>query len=94
MIRQFSTEGANNYGKYSNERVDYLLNLGRTVPPESQESLDIYGEAQEIIVREAPYAFTNYSAEVGLNHPWIGNWEVHPYAAGSYQNAHLITKNK
>ena len=94
MIRQFSTQGANNYGKYSNERVDYLLDAGRVVPPESQESLDIYGEAQEIVVSEAPYAFVSYSAEVGLSQPWIENWEVHPYASGAYQDAHLITKNK
>lgn len=94
MIRQFHTDGSNNYGKYSNERVDYLLDKGRTVPPESQDSLDIYGEAQEIIVREVPYGFINYTEEVGLNHPWIGNWEVHPYSAGAWQDAHLITKNK
>lgn len=94
MIRQFHTDGANNYGKYSNERVDYLLELGRTVPPESQESLDIYGEAQEIIVREVPYGFINYSEEVGLQHPWIENWLVHPYGAAAWQDAHRIVKNK
>jgi len=94
MIRQFHTDGANNYGKYSNERVDYLLEKGRTVPPESQESLDLYGEAQEIIVREAPYGFINYSEEVGLRHKWIENWQVHPYSAGAWQDAHRMVKNK
>ena len=94
MIRQFHTDGANNYGKYSNERVDYLLELGRAVPPESQESLDIYGEAQEIVIREVPYGFINYSEEVGLQHPWIENWKVHPYGAGAWQDAHRIVKKK
>lgn len=94
MIRQFHTNGSNNYGKYSNERVDYLLDLGRTVPQESQESIDIYREAQEIVVREVPYGFINYSEEVGLQHKWIGNWEVHPYGAAAWQDAHLMTKNK
>lgn len=94
MIRQFHTNGSNNYGKYSNERVDYLLDLGRTVPQESQESIDIYREAQEIVVREVPYGFINYSEEVGLHHPWIGNWEVHPYGAAAWQDVHLMTKNK
>jgi len=94
MIRQFHTDGANNYGKYSNPRVDYLLEQGRTVPPESQESLDLYGEAQEIIVREAAYGFINYSEEVGLQHPWVGNWEVHPYSAAAWQDIYLMTKNK
>ena len=94
MIRQFHTNGSNNYGKYSNERVDYLLDLGRTVPGESQESIDIYREAQEIVVREVPYGFINYTEEVGLHHPWVGNWEVHPYGAAAWQDAHLMTKNK
>lgn len=94
MIRQFHTNGSNNYGKYSNERLDYLLDLGRTVPQESQESIDIYREAQDIVVREVPYGFINYSEEVGLHHPWIGNWEVHPYGAAAWQDVHLMTKNK
>lgn len=94
MIRQFHTDGSNNYGKYSNERVDYLLDLGRTVPGDSQESIDIYREAQKIVVDEVPYGFINYTEEVGIHHPWIGNWEVHPYGAGSWQDAHLMTKNK
>lgn len=92
MIRQFHTDGSNNYGKYSNERVDYLLDLGRTVPPESQESLDIYGEAQEIIVREVPYGFINYTEEVALHHPSIKNWEIHPYSAAAWQDVYLIEK--
>jgi peptide/nickel transport system substrate-binding protein len=94
MYRQFHTNGSNNYGKYSNERVDYLLERGRMVPQESQESLDVYREAQEIVVREVPYGFINYTEEVGLHHPYIGNWQVHPYGAAAWQNAHLITKNK
>lgn len=94
MYRQFHTNGSNNYGKYSNERVDYLLDLGRTVPQESQESIDIYQEAQFIVVSEVPYGFINYSEEVGLHHPYIGNWTVHPYGAAAWQDVHLMTKNK
>lgn len=94
MIRQFHTNGSNNYGKYSNEHVDYLLDLGRTVPQESQESIDIYREAQYIVVSEVPYGFINYTEEVGLLHPYIGNWEVHPYGAAAWQDAHLMTKSK
>ena len=94
MIRQFHTNGANNYGKYSNERLDYLLDYGRTIPPDSQESIDVYGEAQEIVVREVPYGFINYAEEVGLQHKYLKNWTVHPYGAGAWQDAHLIVKDK
>jgi hypothetical protein len=27
-------------------------------------------------------------------HPYIGGWGVHPYGAATFQNAHLITKNR
>ncbi len=94
MYRQFHTNGSNNYGKYSNERVDYLLERGRMVPQESQESLDVYREAQEIVVREVPYGFINYTEEVGLHHPYIGNWQAHPYGAAAWQDVQLMTKNK
>ncbi|HHY10230.1 MAG TPA: ABC transporter substrate-binding protein [Firmicutes bacterium] len=94
MFRQFHSQGSQNNGNYANARVDELLERGRTVPPESQESLDIYGEAQAIIVAEAAYGFINYSEEVGLQHRWIENWHVHPYGGASWQDVHLVVKNK
>ena len=94
MIRQFHTNGANNYGKYSNKHLDTLLDYGRTIAPDSQESIDIYNTAQEIVVREVPYGFINYTEEVGLQHKYIKNWTVHPYAAGAWQDVHLMVKDK
>lgn len=94
MIRQFTTGGSANYTKYSNPRVDELLNQGRRVDPSSQESLDIYREAQAIVLDEAPYAYAYYTEEIALMHPWITGWTVHPYSAATYQNAHLIEKNR
>ncbi len=94
MIRQFTTDGSANYTKYSNPRVDELLNQGRLVDPTSQESLDLYFEAQAIVLEEAPYAYAFYTEEIALMHPYVGGWSVHPYGAATYQNAHLITKNQ
>ncbi len=94
MIRQFHTQGSNNYTGYSNERLDYLLNYGRSVAPDSQESIDIYNEAQEIVVRDVPYGFINYTEEVGIHHPYIKNWSVHPYSAAAWQDAHKMVKDK
>ncbi|NLK08067.1 MAG: hypothetical protein GX316_05135 [Firmicutes bacterium] len=94
MIRQFHTDGANNYGKYSNKQLDTLLEYGRTVAPDSKESFDVYNTAQEIVVREVPYGFINYSEEVGLHHKYIKNWTVHPYGAGAWQDVHLMVKDK
>ncbi len=64
------------------------------MPPDSQESIEIYREAQEIVVREVPYGFINYSEEVGLHHNYIKNWRVHPYGAGAWQDVHLIVKER
>lgn len=94
MLRQFTTTGSANYSFYSNPRVDELLEAGRLVDPTSQESIDIYQEAQAIILDEAPMAFVNYTEEIALMHPYIGGWKVHPYGAATFQDAHLITKNK
>lgn len=94
MYRQFHTEGSFNDTYISNERLDYLLEKGLTVPSDSQESIDIYREAQEIVVELAPYGFINFQEEVGLQHPYLEGYEVHPYPANSWQNAHLFTINK
>ncbi len=94
MYRQFHTEGSFNDTYISDPRLDELLEKGLTVPPDSQESIEIYREAQEIVVELAPYGFINFQEEVGLVHPYIEGYEVHPYPANSWQNAHLFTKNK
>lgn len=91
-IRQFSTDGGSNYTFFSHERLDYLLHKGRTVDPATQESLDIYKEAQQIIVEYAPYGFINYTEEVLLRHPNVQNVSVHPYSANTWQDAHLMSK--
>jgi peptide/nickel transport system substrate-binding protein len=62
--------------------------------PTSQRSIDLYREIQAIVVEESPYAFINYTEETALYHPWIGGWSVHPYSPNTFQDAHLITKNR
>ena len=94
MIRQFTTEGSANYVNYSNPEVDELVQGGRLVSPDTQESIDIYQAAQAIIVEEVPYAFINYTEEIAVHQPYIENWTVHPYSSATYQNIHLIAKNR
>ena len=96
-IRQFHSDpayGTANYANYSNPRVDELLLQGAATDPTSQESIDIYREVQQIVVDEAPMAFIYYVEEVALYHPWIEGWSIHPYSPNTFQNAHLITKNR
>ncbi len=88
MYRQFHRDGSANYMNYRNDRVSELLDRGRSLDPESDEALRTYFEAQEIIVREAPMAFVNYNLEVGVRHPQVEGWRVHPYSAATYQDLH------
>lgn len=94
MSRQFHTDGSHNFANYSNPKVDELLELGRITPADSQASIDIYAEAQAIIVEESPFAFVNYTEEVGIKHAYISNWDVHPHGAAGFQDVHLVEKNK
>lgn len=94
MSRQFHSNGSHNYAFYSNPRVDELLDLGRITPADSPESIEIYAEAQAIVVEEAPFAFINYTEEVGVTQNYIDGWVVHPHGSAAFQDVHLITKNK
>lgn len=94
MSRQFHTDGSQNDTNFSHPRVDELLDLGRITPADSPASIEIYAEAQAIVVEEAPLAFINYSEEVGMMQRHVDGWSVHPHGSATYQDAHLITKNK
>jgi len=95
-IRQFHSgePGTSNFTYYNNPRVDELLNEGTATDPTSERSIEIYQEIQAIVVEEAPYVFINYTEETAAYHPWIEGWSVHPYSPNTYQDAHLITKNR
>src|SRR5699024_4230977 len=48
MYNQFHTEGGSNYGSYSNENVDSLLEEGR-IALDQETRADLYEEAASII---------------------------------------------
>jgi peptide/nickel transport system substrate-binding protein len=95
-IRQFHSgaPGSANYTKYANAQVDALLDEATRTDPTSQRSIDLYREIQAIVVEESPYAFVNYTEETALYNTWIDGWTVHPYSPNTFQDAHLITKNR
>ncbi len=92
MFRQFHTDGPFNFGGYSDARLDELLEEGKRVPSDSERSIEIYREAQEIVANNAYYGFINYYEEVGLSRPGVDGYIVHPYTANAWQNAHTFTK--
>ena len=89
--RQFHTDGVYNDTYFSDSRLDELVEKGTAVPGDSQESLDIYYEVQEILNREQPYAYVNYTEEVALVRPEVQGFEMHPYAANAWLNVFEMT---
>ncbi len=82
--RQFHSEGTANHINFADERMDELLEEGRAVDPNSEESKEIYWEVQEILNEEQPKMFVSYSEEVALVQPEFEGFEVHPYAANAW----------
>ncbi len=92
MYRQYHTDGARNFGMFSNEELDYLLEKGQTVPPASEESISIYNQAQEIVADQAYYAFIHYYEEVGLSKASLNGFTPNPFVSMTWANAHLFYK--
>ena len=83
-FRQFHSEGDSNHTHYSNERVDELLEEGRTVDPTSERSREIYKEVQEILIEDVPTVFLYYYEEVALVQPEFEGFEIFPYASRAW----------
>lgn len=90
-FRQFHSEGDRvGYIHYNNPRMDELIDKGRTVPPDSEESREIYREVQEIVYEDLPYSIIFYSQEVALSQKYIEGWEIHSLPFFNYREAHKI----
>jgi peptide/nickel transport system substrate-binding protein len=85
---QFRSDGGNNYGAYSNPRVDELLDQGRAqTDPEARRAT--YEEIAQIITEEAPYIFLLYQGYVVIHTPELQGFVVHP--SGSWKSLESVT---
>jgi peptide/nickel transport system substrate-binding protein len=67
MYGHLITGGANNWGKYSNARLDDLLRRARSSSSQAERKR-LYGEALRIIVDEVPIVFLHHDA-------WTKGWD-------------------
>lgn len=67
MFSHLTTGGANNWGKYSNPRVDESLHQARSAPKQADRRR-LYGEAVRLLVDDAPLVFLYHDA-------WTKGWE-------------------
>jgi ABC-type transport system substrate-binding protein len=75
--KSINDEDSNNWSFYANPRVDELVDRARH-ELDHERRKKIYGEAQEIICDEAPWAFTHYYRFFAQWHPYVHGYRPHP----------------
>ncbi|MDX1686964.1 MAG: hypothetical protein R3248_03185, partial [Candidatus Promineifilaceae bacterium] len=73
----FHSESPQNLGGYSNPEVDALLEAART-EQDAAARLDLYAQAEEMIIEDAPAAFVNHSLTAVLVKPYVKGYELTP----------------
>lgn len=77
---QFRTNGASNYGKYSNPEIDRLLDRARAETNRAQRKV-LYTQIAQRITADAPYIFVAYQGYVVVNDKRLDGFVVHPGGA-------------
>jgi len=67
MFSHLTTGGANNWGKYTNPKLDELLGQARSSPNQGDRKR-LYGEALRILIEDSPLVFLHHDA-------WTKAWE-------------------
>lgn len=80
-FNQFTTTGASNYGKYSNPKIDELLEKARTVTNVTQRKV-LYSQAAKLISEDVPYVFVLNQGYVAIYNKRVTGYQLHP--AGSW----------
>jgi peptide/nickel transport system substrate-binding protein len=76
-FRQFTIDGAANYGKYRNEQVDKLVKDAR-VTLDKAKAKQLYTDAVKLIVDDAPYIFVQYQEYITMYSPKVQAYTINP----------------
>ncbi len=79
--QQFTSGGTSNYGKYSNPRVDALLERART-DTSTLRRKSLYAEAAKVVSEDAPYVFMLNQGYVAIYNKRVAGYVLNP--AGSW----------
>ena len=77
MYSWFHTGGTNNDGKYSNPRVDQLLDDARVSTEQGKRKED-YDQAQRLLVEEGAYIFTRHPPANPVMTTHVHNFTIYP----------------
>jgi peptide/nickel transport system substrate-binding protein len=76
-FRQFTTDGAANYGRYKNEQVDKAIKEAR-VTLDKAKAKQLYSDALKQVVDDAPYIFIQYQEYISLYQPKVQGFAINP----------------
>lgn len=73
---------------YSNPELDRLLDEARG-EPDRERRLALYRQANDIVSRDAPWAFMSYGLNTELWQPYVMNYDPHPVWSMNYRDVWL-----
>ncbi len=77
MFRQFTIDGAGNYGKYNNPTVDKLIKDARATLDQAKAK-DLYLTATKQIIADAPYIFLQYQEYIAIYKSNLNGFVMNP----------------
>jgi ABC-type transport system substrate-binding protein len=75
--RNIQPENSQNHAFYRSPELDALLDRAR-IEPDAQRRIGMYQDAEQIILRDAPWAFVYNAVELTVVQPYVRNWHPHP----------------
>jgi ABC-type oligopeptide transport system substrate-binding subunit len=75
---KFHSDNPNNETNYSNDEVDDLLEEART-EQDGERRLELYQQAEEIIVQDAPWLPLYHSKSSRLTKPYVNDLTIAPF---------------
>lgn len=75
--RSIQPENSQNHAFYRNPELDRLLDRGH-VEPDPARRIALYQDAEQILLRDAPWAFLYNAVELTVTQPYVRDWHLHP----------------
>jgi ABC-type transport system substrate-binding protein len=69
---------------YSNPQVNKLLNAAQSELNPSKR-LEMYRQAEKIIVQDAPLVFLHHTERYVVHQPWVRGYRLHPMWSARYE---------
>lgn len=75
--RSIQNEHSSNHAFYSNPELDRLLDAAKS-EGDTQRRTRLYQAAEDMLLRDAPWAFIYNAVDLNVLQPWVRNWVHHP----------------